>query len=890
MTPSILRKNYTPYAYQIPHLHLHFDLDLQRTRVHSRFTVHTATPGAPLVLDGEDLHLLRIQVDGQVLTDSDYLLSPTTLHIPLSQPTHTIEIENYCEPAQNTSLMGLYQSGQHLFTQCEAEGFRKITWFADRPDVLSRYTVHLVGDKQPFPYLLSNGNLIHSAELSPTHHEAIWEDPFAKPSYLFAVVAGDFDCREQYIHTASGRQVLLQIYSDKGDYDKTEWAMQSLINALRWDEQRFGLELDLDRYMVVSAADFNMGAMENKGLNVFNAAYVLAQPQSTTDQSYRDIEAVIGHEYFHNWTGNRVTCRDWFQLSLKEGLTVFRDQEFSADMLAAGLDGAAAQSARAVKRIDDVNVLHLAQFPEDAGPMAHPIRPNSYEEISNFYTATIYEKGAEVIRMFHSLLGESGFQAALKTYFTQFDGQAVTCDDFMACMDQQYQSQFPGQTLAAFAGWYEQAGTPRLGVQLHYDAALQTATLTIHQHNPPVGIELLTQPLAPKPALLMPLTLGFLNTHGAPLKVRHEQKTANQFTLRIDQAQQQFVFEQVTEAPVLSLLRDFSAPVHLDYERPLDELIVLAHHDDNAFSRWHAIQNLAQRCLLTDDATESAPLQHALLQVWTRLLEDTDLSSAYLSRALRLPSVRQLLTQMRPIAPDVLVRRHQHLEYALAQQLSHAWATLYERLLSQTPSVYSPHATDAGDRALKNLALQQLVMAQHPHALAWAQAQYHSATNMTDQWGALTALVHYGPAEQRQAVLNDFYATWHHNALVLDRWFSIQANAPYFDVNQATALSQHPDFTLRNPNRARALIFQFCTNNMTQVHCPSGYDFWYNHVVALDALNPEISARLCRAFDNWSHYAEPFRSELKQRFERLLQHSQLSPNVKEIVQKALTIK
>ncbi|MEZ2721471.1 aminopeptidase N [Paenalcaligenes hominis] len=889
MTLSILRKNYTPYAYQIPHLHLHFDLDLQRTHVHSRFTVHTQTPGVALVLNGEDLHLICIRVDGHVLSDADYELNSSTLRIPLTQPSHSIEIENYCEPAQNTSLMGLYQSGSHLFTQCEAEGFRKITWFADRPDVLSRYTVHLVGDKQQFPYLLSNGNLVHSADLNSTQHEAIWEDPFAKPSYLFAVVAGDFDCREQSINTASGRNVLLQIYSDKGDYDKTEWAMQSLINALRWDEQRFGLELDLDRYMIVSAADFNMGAMENKGLNVFNAAYVLAQPQSTTDQSYRDIEAVIGHEYFHNWTGNRVTCRDWFQLSLKEGLTVFRDQEFSADMLAAGLEGAAAQSARAVKRIDDVNLLRLAQFPEDAGPMAHPIRPNSYEEISNFYTATIYEKGAEVIRMFHTLLGESGFQAALKTYFSQFDGQAVTCDDFMACMDQQYQTQFPGQSLAAFAGWYEQAGTPRLELHMHYKAASQTATLSIQQHNPPVGIELLTQPLPTKPPLLIPLTLGFLDATGTPLTVTHGKKQANEFTLQLDQNEQQFVFEQVSEAPVLSLLRDFSAPVHLDYERSINELIVLALHDDNAFSRWHAIQHLVQRCLLTDDEALNTQLQQALLQVWTQLLNDTSLSSAYLSRALNLPSVRQLLTQMRPMAPHRLIQRHRLLQQQLAQQLSSTWAALYERLVATAPTAYSPDAIEAGNRALKNLALQELIIAQHPHALTWAQAQYHSATNMTDQWGALVALVHYGPAELRQSFLDDFYAKWHQNALVLDRWFSIQANAPYFDVAQALALTQHPDFTLRNPNRARALIFQFCTNNMTQVHSPSGYDFWYSHVVALDALNPEISARLCRAFDNWSHYAEPLRSELKQRFERLQQQTQLSANVKEIVHKALTI-
>lgn len=888
MTTSIQRKNYQPFPYRVEHLHLNFHLDSSRTLVQSQFSVHTDSPGTPLLLDGEELTLVSIHVDGQPLKATDYTLDATTLAIPLTQATHTIEINNYCEPEKNTTLMGLYQSGEQLFTQCEAEGFRRITWFADRPDVLTRYTVRLIGDKTQFPYLLSNGNLISTTDLPNNKHEAVWADPFSKPSYLFAVVAGDFDCREQRLTTASGREVLLQLFSDKGDYPKTEWAMQSLVNSLRWDEQRFGLELDLERYMVVSAADFNMGAMENKGLNVFNAAYVLAQPESTTDQSYRDIEAVIGHEYFHNWTGNRVTCRDWFQLSLKEGLTVFRDQEFSADMLATGLEGTAAASARAVKRIDDVNVLRLAQFPEDAGPMAHPIRPNSYEEISNFYTATIYEKGAEVIRMFHTLLGETGFQAALKSYFEQFDGQAITCDDFMACMDQQYQKQYPGQSLAAFTGWYEQAGTPLLEIQLNYEANQQRATLVVKQSNPAVGVELLEQPIALKAPLLIPFKLGFLDAAGQSLPVQCGSELSDEFTLRLDQAEQHFTFEQVTQPPVLSLLRDFSAPVRLRYERPLADLITLAQHDSNAFGRWQAIQELAQRCLIQSAQQPEPELEAALCLVWQQLLHTTDLSSAYLSRALSLPSVRQLLAQTRPMNPHALVQSHQRLEQKLAQRFAPEWATIYQKLLSNSPLAYTPSALDAGDRALKNLALHQLIIAQHPQAMAWAQAQYHSASNMTDQWGAFSALVHHATPEIRLPLLEDFYLRWQSNALVIDRWFSIQATAPYFDVAQALQLAQHPDFKLRNPNRARALIFQFCTNNMAQVHCSSGYDFWCDQVIALDALNPEISARLCRTFDNWSHYSEPLRSELKVRFERLQQTS-LSANVQEIVHKALTI-
>lgn len=879
MNPSILRDDYTPYPYAIPHLALTFELDLHQTIVHSRFQVHTAHAGTTLQLDGEDLILHHIWVDGEELMPHQYQLEAKRLCIPLQKPSHLIEITSQCAPSTNTSLMGLYQSGQQLFTQCEPEGFRRITWFADRPDVLSRYTVTLRGTVALLPYMLSNGNLISSTTLADGKHEAIWEDPFAKPSYLFAVVAGDFDCREARLNTASGREVLLQLYSDKGDKPKTEWAMQSLIHALRWDEQRFGLELDLDRYMIVSASDFNMGAMENKGLNVFNAAYVLAQPDTTTDQSYRDIEAVIGHEYFHNWTGNRVTCRDWFQLSLKEGLTVFREQEFSADRLAAGLDGAAAASAKAVKRIDDVTLLRMAQFPEDAGPMAHPIRPNSYEEISNFYTATIYEKGAEVIRMFHTLLGEAGFQAALKNYFTQFDGQAISCDDFIAIMDQQYQQQFPSKDLRAFAGWYEQAGTPHVKVALDYDATTHCATLTLSQYNPPVGIELLAEPIAPKAPLLIPVKIGFLTASGQKQAVHFAGQQHHEFMLNLEQAQQQFVFSDVKQAPVLSLLRDFSAPITISMERTPADLITLAKYDDNAFARWQAIQELAHAALLNTDTD---------LSVWQQILEDSTLSAAYRSRALTLPTVRQLLAQQRPINPLATHAAHTQLEQRLAHHFTAHWSALYQALHDDSP-VYSPDAHAAGQRALKNLALKQLMLAAHPDAIALAQQQYQHATNMTDRSAAFQLLVHYADATTRHALLQDFYEQWQDNALVLDRWFSVQASAPYFDAAQALQLQQHPDFTLRNPNRARALIFQFCSPNSAQIHTAAGYDFWRDQVLALDKLNPEIAARLCRVFDNWSHYVEPLRTKLQQRLQSIAAQDDISAHVSEIVKKALTI-
>ena len=884
MNQSILRENYTPYPYQIPSLHLQFTLDIHQTIVRSRFEVHGPEAGSTLVLDGEldALALLHIWVDGLELQAHQYQLTSSQLHIPLQSSTHLIEIESQCKPYTNTTLMGLYQSGSQLFTQCEPEGFRRISWFADRPDVLSRYTVELIANKAQFPYLLSNGNLLAQTDLTDDLHQAIWEDPFPKPSYLFAVVAGDFDCREERVTTRSGREVLLQLYSDKGDAPKTAWAMQSLINALRWDETRFGLELDLDRYMVVSASDFNMGAMENKGLNIFNAAFVLAQPETTTDQSYRDIEAVIGHEYFHNWTGNRVTCKDWFQLSLKEGLTVFREQEFSADMLASGLEGMAAASAKAVKRIEDVSLLRMAQFPEDAGPMAHPIRPNSYEEISNFYTATIYEKGAEVIRMFHTLLGENGFQAALKKYFAKFDGQAISCDDFMVIMDQQYQLQNNGQHLSAFAGWYEQAGTPHVSIQLHYDEAVNSATLIAKQHNPPVGIERLANSVTVKKPLLIPFKVGFLNQQGKAQTVQFENETNHEFMLRIDQSEQRFLFTNVKDSPVLSLLRDFSAPITVSMERPQAELITLAKYDNNAFARWQAIQELATQAI-TD---ESKP--QALIEVWQQLIDSTELSAAYLSLALALPSVRQLLAQQHTIDPTTTVAAHAQLERQLAQHFSSSWLALYHKHHNKHQT-YSPDAIASGQRALKNLALKQLVITAHPDALDLAQQQYQTASNMTDQWAALSLIVHYADADTRQAILADFYAQWQHNALVLDRWFSVQASAPYFDAAQAVQLQQHPDFTLRNPNRARALVFQFCTNNIRQIHTEAGYDFWRDQVLALDKINPEIAARLCRAFDNWSHYVEPLRTQLQQRLQSIAAQSTISANVNEIIQKALTI-
>ncbi len=886
--PTISRQDYRPYPYLIEQVRLEFDLAAEQTLVRLAFRASSRDGQIhPLVLDGEDIELLEISINGTALHAQDYQLNEQGLTLTPSEAEFDLVLVSRCRPQENTMLMGLYVSGQNLFTQCEAEGFRRITFFPDRPDVMARFEVVLRGDPTLYPYLLSNGNLLESTTLEDGRQQAIWEDPFPKPSYLFALVAGDFDVREREILKANGRPALLQVYCDRGDGDKTEWAMECLENSVRWDEQRFGLELDLDRFMIVAARDFNMGAMENKGLNVFNAAYVLADAQSTTDASFHAVEAVIGHEYFHNWTGNRVTCRDWFQLSLKEGLTVFRDQEFSADMLARGLDGAQAASARAVKRIDDVSVLRAAQFPEDAGPMAHPIRPESYQEISNFYTATIYEKGAEVIRMQHTLLGEDNFQAGIREYFKRHDGQAVTCDDFVDSMDSVYRQVKPGQSLEQFRRWYQQAGTPRVQVSLTYDADAQTATLTLRQSNAPAGIE---NKATPKPPLHIPFALGMLDQQGRPLTLHLDDQQGDTLVLDFTEAEQSWTFSQIPETPVLSLLRNFSAPVRVEYYRPDSELALLARHDTDPFARWEAAQLLATRLILSSASGRApSPSQLAtVVQTWHALVQDPVLSPAYKARILSLPSERELLEQTKPMTPRAVVQARRQLQRELGLALTPYWQELYQYLnLQQAP--YSPDALQAGERSLRNLALNYLLVAGVNTGPQLARNQYDQASNMTDRMGALSALVNYGDEQDRQDGLDDFFQRWQDNPLVLDRWFSLQATAPSTQVAQVRALMLHPAFSLRNPNRARSLIFQFCINNMQAVHTPEGYAFWAEQVIALDKLNPEISARLARVFDNWARFEPEARDLLKAALERIQAEPGLSGNVAEIVHKALTL-
>ncbi|NYT69573.1 aminopeptidase N [Pusillimonas noertemannii] len=889
--PAISRHDYQPYPYRLPRVALQFDLDAECTRVHARFEVERDGGGLPpLVLNGQELSLVSVSIDGTQLDAGKYRLDDETLTLFPEAARFIVEIASECRPAQNSALMGLYVSGESLFTQCEAEGFRRITWFPDRPDVMSRYTVTLRGDKTAYPLLLSNGNLVAGSELENGRHEAVWEDPHPKPCYLFALVAGSFDCLERRIRTGAGRNALLQIYSDKGSRNKTEWALDCLHRSVQWDEQRFGLQLDLDRFMVVAARDFNMGAMENKGLNIFNSSYVLAEPDTATDASYHGIESVIGHEYFHNWTGNRVTCRDWFQLSLKEGLTVFRDQQFSADMMAHGLSEDAARSARAVKRIDDVTALRVAQFPEDAGPMAHPIRPESYQEIANFYTATVYEKGAEVIRMQHTLLGEEDFQAGIREYFRRHDGQAVTCDDFVDAMDSVYRARHPGKSLDVFRRWYSQAGTPRVHVTLQHDADQGLCSITLRQHCPPVGIEKLQSPPLEKPPLHIPFALGLLDAQGQALALRHEGQEHETVVLDLCAESQTWTFPDIAERPVASLLRDFSAPVIVEYDRDDAELALLARHDTDPFARWEAGQELASRQLLAMSQSGSAKQEDAILiETWRALLHDPALSDAYRARVLTLPATKALLEKTDPMDPLAVAQAREDLRARLGQALADSWLAIYQACAAAEPREYSPDAVSSGRRALKNLALAYLAAGRHPQAESLAQAQYESARNMTDRMGALSALVGQGDTPAATRALRHFYEQWQHDPLVVDRWFALQATACATRTDTVRALMLHPAFTLRNPNRARSLIFQFCMNNMLGVHRPEGYEFWAEQVLALDALNPEIAARLARAFDSWARYAPSNRDAVHSALQRIQQHEPLSRNVAEIVSKALNI-
>ena len=885
-----LRQDYLPYPYTFSEIHLSLLLDAHSTQVRTRllFERKAGFETDTLVLDGEQIELISIALDGKTLSQTDYVLTDKTLTLHNVPKSGELVTTTTCAPIKNTSLLGLFATGKHLMTQCEAEGFRRITYFADRPDVLTVYTVELIADKVTYPVLLANGNLLEAHDLDNGLHRSLWHDPFPKPSYLFAVVAGQLAHIEETIEH-NGQSKLLQVYVEPHDIAKAQFALDSLKASMKWDLARYGLPLDLERFMIVATSDFNMGAMENKGLNIFNTKFVLAHPDTSTDVDFEHVEAVVGHEYFHNWTGNRVTCQDWFQLSLKEGLTVYRDQEFTADQLAQGLSESEAQSARAVQRIGNVMNLCAAQFMEDAGPMAHPIRPNTYEEINNFYTMTVYEKGAEVVRMYETLLGRDGFRRGMDEYFKRHDGQAVTCDDFRMAM-----ADASGMDLTQFARWYEQAGTPRVHAQGRYDAAAQTYTLTLSQSNPAVGIELEEVNLVKSP-LHIPFNLGLIDsvTHTSlPLNPAGAQT----LTLNLTETTQSFVFEHIPHAPIPSLNRNFGAPIQVQFDYSEAELLTLLACDTDAFNRWDAGQQLFTRAILRvmNGQTQATVLDEALLERLNRLLNDMSLSPAYRAVLFTLPSfatLSQRVQQTQLLDPQALFSARETVVNALAKALASQWQNTYNQFNLNKPYEYNGSA--AGERSLKNLALSYWAKAD---AAAWdaVQTQYHQADNMTDRYSALnTAIQNF--SEQSNTLIEDFYQRFANEALVIDKWFTAQATRASGEFSHMhdtlTQLMAHPAFTNPNPNRLRSLIFAFCNSNPRHFHQANGagYQFWAEQVLVIDTKNPQVASRLARTCEHWRTFAEPYQAQMKRALTRIAQANTLSDDTREIVHKALRI-
>jgi aminopeptidase N len=854
-TPHIIRRaDYTPPDWQVPAIALDFDLDAAATRVRATLqVVRTSAHDRPLVLDGDGLTPLVVKVDG-IAIDS-WRLQDGTLSVPLTGSDHTIETEVEIAPERNTQLMGLYASGGNLCTQCEAEGFRRITFFPDRPDVLSVYTVRMTADKHRYPVLLANGDPTAHGELPDGRQWAEWHDPFPKPCYLFALVAGNLVANRGRFTTMSGREVALAIWVRAADLSKTEHALAALQTAMAWDERVYGREYDLDVFNIVAVDDFNFGAMENKGLNIFNSRYILADADTATDYDFDAIAAVVAHEYFHNWSGNRVTCRDWFQLSLKEGFTVFRDQGFSAD-----------QGSPAVKRIEDVRGLRAAQFPEDAGPLAHPIRPDEYQEISNFYTATIYNKGAEVIRMIATILGPERFRTATDLYFDRFDGTAATCEDFVRSME--FGS---GVDLTQFRLWYSQAGTPRVTASLRHDRGSGRATLELAQRTPPTPGQPDKQPM------VLPLRLKLFGADTAAI-ISDEQ------LVMLDTASQRLVFDGVTERPVVSINRGFSAPVVVETDRSAADLAFLSAHDDDPFARYEAMQQL-----MLDTLVESATFGHAdhsaVIDAVAGTLDDASLDPAFIAEAVLLPSDAFIGDQMPLVDPEAIFRAREALRRDLGRQLNARWRAHYESALVERFE-YSPAAK--GLRRLKTVALGYIAASGAADGPALAFQQFEAADNMTDRQGALTTLV-AGDSPERVAALDIFYNRYGDNALVLDKWFQTQALSPRDDtLAMVGELSRHRDFTLANPNRARALIGAFSVNQRAfNAASGAGYRFVADQLIALDKLNPQTAAKLLPPLGRWRRFDEKRAALMKAELERIVGTPGLSKDMFEQASKSL---
>lgn len=872
---EIFLKDYTVPPHLLDEVHLRFELDPQQTRVHSTLICRpNSDANQPLRLNGEHLTLEKVVLEGSTLKEGEYTFSDGILEIcEVPDKVFTIEITTLINPSANTALEGLYLSSGNYCTQCEAEGFRRITCFPDRPDVMSVFTTTIVADKTTCPVLLSNGNLIESGTLEDGRHFATWNDPFKKPSYLFALVAGNLVSIDDEFTTVSGRTIELRIFVEERNKEKCAHAMASLKKSMQWDEQVFGREYDLDTFMIVAVDDFNMGAMENKGLNVFNSKYVLATPETATDNDFDGIEGVIGHEYFHNWTGNRITCRDWFQLSLKEGLTVFRDQEFSSDM-----------GSRAVKRIQDVNIIRSLQFREDGGPMAHPVRPASFVEINNFYTLTVYNKGAEVIRMMHTLLGTQGFRKGMDLYFERHDGQAVTCDDFVQAMEDA--NSFD---LGQFKNWYSQAGTPKLEVTTSFDDAKKQFTVHVEQSCPP------TPEATEKKPFFMPLCIGLLDKQGKVLTPQAASgelaDEAGTVVLPLSKEKQDLVFTGLEQEPVLSFLRNFSAPVLVDFQRSPKELAFLMAHDPDPFNRWDAAQELSLACIL-EQIDEYSPEKKVsvapiLIEGIKALLEDTVSDPALLAMALILPSENWISQQLEVVDPVIVFSVRNQFREQIAGELAPLFEKRYKSL--QTDNPYQYETRQVGERALKNCCLGYLLANKTDGAINTGLEQYNTSDNMTDTMAALQSVVN-ADREQGDTLLADFYNKWHQDPLVMDKWLILQATCILpGTLERVRNLMEHEVFSLKNPNKVRSLIGAFCSANHAQFHAADGkgYAFLGDIILTLDPLNPQIAARLATPLTQWRRYDVARQELIKQQLKRLQDTPTLSGDVAEIVNRSL---
>ncbi|MDH1212106.1 aminopeptidase N [Pseudomonas chengduensis] len=877
---TIYLKDYQVPDYLIDETHLTFELFEDHSLVHAQLVMRRnpeAGGGLPkLVLDGQQLELLHLKLDDRELGEDDYTLTDSHLTLQPTQERFVVDSSVRIHPESNTALEGLYKSGTMFCTQCEAEGFRKITFYLDRPDVMSTFTTTVSAEQHAYPVLLSNGNPIASGSEEGGRHWATWEDPFKKPAYLFALVAGDLWCVEDSFTTMSSREVALRIYVEPENIDKVQHAMDSLKRSMKWDEEVYGREYDLDIFMIVAVNDFNMGAMENKGLNIFNSSCVLAKAETATDAAHQRVEAVVAHEYFHNWSGNRVTCRDWFQLSLKEGFTVFRDSEFSADT-----------HSRTVKRIEDVAYLRTHQFAEDAGPMAHPVRPDAYMEISNFYTLTIYEKGSEVLRMIHTLLGPELFRKGSDLYFERHDGQAVTCDDFVKAMEDA-----SGIDLTQFKRWYTQAGTPRLEVSEAYDEAAQTYSLTFRQSCPA------TPGQSEKLPFVIPVALGLLDAQGFELPLRLQGESAAQGTSRVlsvTEAEQTFTFEGVAEKPLPSLLRGFSAPVKLHFPYSRDQLMFLMQHDSDGFNRWEAGQQLSVQVLQDligqHQRGEALVLDQRLVAALRTLLEDESLDQAMVAEMLSLPG-EAYLTEISEVADvEAIHTAREFARKALADALfAPLWARYQANSEVSKATAYVAEAAHFARRSLQNIALSYLMLSEKPEVLAACVDQFDNADNMTERLAALAVLVNSPFQEEQGKALAMFADFFKDNPLVMDQWFSVQAGCPLpGGLERVHALMQHEAFTLKNPNKVRALIGAFANQNLINFHRAdgAGYRFLADQVITLNALNPQIASRLLAPLTRWRKYGPARQALMKAELERILASGELSSDVYEVVSKSL---